>query len=386
MENETFASWMLYGGLGFGVVFGFVLQRSRFCLLAGVSNFVLFRDWRHLHAWLVAIAVAMIGTAVLEITNLVPIGESSFRTAPTTWAGTVLGGFVFGLGTAFAGGCASRTLIRASEGNFGALRALIGFAAGAMATLFGVLEPLRGYLLSISELDLFSGEISVAGFTNIPQGLLAVCVFSVSVTIIIVTGRVNRQWGLMGAGGFIGALVVVSWWYTGNLAQDEFDIRAPFSLSVSGPLARTGLWLTTGTVSATWFGITLVLGMLGGGVLSALSSRTYHWVVPEATRVPHLIGGGLMMGIGAVFAGGCNIGHGIAGLSTLSISSILAVAAILAGMRLGIAMVQSAEDRKATTPPSTATNKSEPVAAEVSQHVGHFSLEPPRQLQSDQHP
>lgn len=97
MDIEDFSSWMLCGGLGFGLAFGIVLQRSRFRLLAAVGNFVLLRDWCHLHAWLIAVAVAVAGTTALEVSGTVAIGESSFRRLPATWAGSVLGGLVFGL-------------------------------------------------------------------------------------------------------------------------------------------------------------------------------------------------------------------------------------------------------------------------------------------------
>ena len=102
-----------------------------------------------------------------------------------------------------------------------------------------------------------------------------------------------------------------------------------------------------GTLSASWFGITLVFGMLIGGFLSVLASRTYHWVMPESAHIPHMIAGGLLMGVGAVFAGGCNIGQGLAGLSTLSRSSLVACVAILVGMRLSLVALDEARREKA---------------------------------------
>jgi hypothetical protein len=42
------------------------------------------------------------------------------------------------------------------------------------------------------------------------------------------------------------------------------------------------------------------------------------------------------MGFGAMIAGGCNIGQGLTGLSTLSVTSLLAVFGIFAGMLLGL--------------------------------------------------
>ena len=49
------------------------------------------------------------------------------------------------------------------------------------------------------------------------------------------------------------------------------------------------------------------------------------------------------MGIGAILSGGCNIGQGLSGVSTVSIKALIAVTAIVAGMRLGLAWIQHAE-------------------------------------------
>jgi len=37
------------------------------------------------------------------------------------------------------------------------------------------------------------------------------------------------------------------------------------------------------------------------------------------------------MGIGAVIAGGCNLGHGVTGVSTMAMSSIVATVSIILG-------------------------------------------------------
>jgi hypothetical protein len=47
------------------------------------------------------------------------------------------------------------------------------------------------------------------------------------------------------------------------------------------------------------------------------------------------VGGGVLMGVGGVTAMGCTVGHGLSGLSTLSVVSSLAVAGIVGGAWLG---------------------------------------------------
>ncbi|MBF0539683.1 MAG: YeeE/YedE family protein, partial [Nitrospirae bacterium] len=41
--------------------------------------------------------------------------------------------------------------------------------------------------------------------------------------------------------------------------------------------------------------------------------------------------GGIIMGIGSAIAGGCNIGHGLTGLSTLAVSSLVSIVFMLLG-------------------------------------------------------
>ena len=59
------------------------------------------------------------------------------------------------------------------------------------------------------------------------------------------------------------------------------------------------------------------------------------------------IGGGIVMGLGASLAGGCNIGHGITGISTLAMSSVAATLFTILGCWTMTWVVYSSEARKA---------------------------------------
>jgi hypothetical protein len=48
------------------------------------------------------------------------------------------------------------------------------------------------------------------------------------------------------------------------------------------------------------------------------------------------ITGGVLMGGGGALALGCSVGQGLTGLSTLALSSVIAMAGILCGARLGM--------------------------------------------------
>jgi uncharacterized membrane protein YedE/YeeE len=78
--------------------------------------------------------------------------------------------------------------------------------------------------------------------------------------------------------------------------------------------------------------VVTIPGVILGAAVMALLTDTFQWQGFRTTQdfVHHLVGG-LMMGCGGVLAWGCTIGQGITGISTLSIGSFLALAAMVLG-------------------------------------------------------
>lgn len=103
MCPSWFVPWLAGGGLGIGIAFGVVAQRSRFCVVSAFSNLVLMRDYRQLHAYLAALGVALVGTFALEWLDLVAIADTAYRRPSLNWLGALGGGLLFGLGAMLAG-------------------------------------------------------------------------------------------------------------------------------------------------------------------------------------------------------------------------------------------------------------------------------------------
>ena len=269
--------WLAGGGLALGMAFGIVAQRSRFCVVAAVSNFALMRDYRQLHAYLAALGVAVAGTFFLEWSQVVSIAETGYRRPALNWLGALSGGVLFGIGAMLAGGCASRTLIRTAEGNLGALLTLLAFAVAGMATLFGALNPLRGWALAHA-LPLGAGDASLSTVMQWPVWALPLGVGLACIVIILLLGRWRDHKGTVAAGMLIGLLVVTGWWVTGVLGSDEFEPQRPTSLAMAGPLARSVAWFSMGQATGTAFALFLVPGLalfalelvLGATVLKTL--------------------------------------------------------------------------------------------------------------------
>ena len=337
MEYEL-SSLLLGGGLILGLMFGAIVQKSGFCMSAVVSNFVLMRDCRQLHAFLIAIAIAVSGTQLLNFMGLVDIGESAYLAPKMNWSGAIIGGLMFGFGTILAGGCIGRTVVRVGEGDLSAVITLAFMALAAMVTMYGPLEPYRVWLYQATVFDIPVEWASIPGLFDFSVVLFIVFFVSACLAIIRYTYKNNHSVELMFAGGAVGLLIVAGWWVSGYLSQDMFSLHRPASFTYAGPLANAGYMLVTDNIlsDGALFGVTLLIGTLLGSFLMSSITGRFKWIQPDSSHLCHIVVGGLLMGVGAIVAGGCNIGNGLTGLSVLSVRSLIAVIAIFCGMRLGI--------------------------------------------------
>jgi hypothetical protein len=112
----------------FGVAFGIVFQRSRFCLVRAFREPFMTGDGEHTRAAALAVAVSMFGFAILKFADLKDKGEWVF---PSAGAGALVGGLVFGIGMTLAGGCGAGSIWRAGEGQVKLWAAVVCFALGA---------------------------------------------------------------------------------------------------------------------------------------------------------------------------------------------------------------------------------------------------------------
>jgi uncharacterized membrane protein YedE/YeeE len=85
------------------------------------------------------------------------------------------------------------------------------------------------------------------------------------------------------------------------------------------------------------FPVGTVLGVIIGAFLAAKTAGQFRWEAPDDAREMrrHLLGA-FLMGTGGIAALGCTIGQGISGFSTLALGSILAIASIFVGARIGL--------------------------------------------------
>ena len=326
--------WLVAGGLCVGAIFGILVQRFRFCMVAATGNLILINDKRQTMAFVAAFAVAIAGTQFLELSGIVPIEDAAYRNSQFDWFGVIFGGILFGIGASLAGGCAARTLVKTTEGSLHSLVALVFFMLFAAFAQFGFLETTRLDLTHLTAVTL-TGDASLAAVLSLPNWLPAVII------PLLFIGYIYRYWNkeyltMVVVGAVIGLLVVISWYITGVLAQDEFDPTKPSAITMSGPLARFGYILISGKIPAFSFAISFVIGVAVISLVYALATKRFRIETVKKGMAAYAIVGGSLMGIGGILAYGCNIGQGLSGISTLSVESLLAVVSMFAGTALGI--------------------------------------------------
>jgi len=111
------------------------------------------------------------------------------------------------------------------------------------------------------------------------------------------------------------------------------------SLTFTAPMAYTLDWiiLFSDTSKVLTTGVVTVAGVVVGSFVQAMASKSFHWEGFRSTQDTALhIGGAVPMGVGGVTALGCTVGQGLSGLSTLSLTSMIAVAGIMLGGVLGL--------------------------------------------------
>lgn len=115
-----------------GIVFGYILQRSRFCFTAAMRDPMLTGGTNLSKAVLSAFAFTSIGFAAImygAVSRGLPMPGAGFI-VPVS-AATAIGAFMFGIGMVISGGCASGTLMRVGEGFQMQILSLIFFIIGS---------------------------------------------------------------------------------------------------------------------------------------------------------------------------------------------------------------------------------------------------------------
>ena len=336
--------------------FGAITQRTNFCTMGSVADIVTFGDWTRMRQWLLAIAVAILGTNLLAAAGVIDTADSFYTSPRFTPLAYLIGGLAFGFGMVLTGGCGSKSLVRAGGGSLKSLVVVVVLGIVAYISLrgllavfrVGVIEPVGARLATPQDLPSLIAGVGVSksalqlGLALLISGLLFFLVFR---------DRSFRTFDNLLAGLGIGAIIVAAWVISGTIGHVEEHpdtLQEAFlrtnsgrmeSLSFVAPIAYTidYLMFFSDTSKVITIGIAAVLGMVAGSAAYALIAGKFRWEGFRDTEdtANHLLGAALM-GFGGVTALGCTIGQGLSGVSTLAVGSFIAAGAIVGGAVLAL--------------------------------------------------
>jgi len=296
-------------GLVTGAAAGVVMTRWGLCFNRGVRRAFLEHRPRVLRAFAIAVAVQLLALPLLVALGVSPLASSTRLGGPPLLpVAELAGGLAFGAGMALAGGCVTGMLWKAGEGQVALVLAAGGFAAGEILIRGPGLDVAR--TLSDSSRPDARGLPDLLGVGYAPLAL--------ALGALLLAWLLRR--GLRGLvpGVALGAVAALAW-VTAEQAGHGYGLGfvgaadgTRLALERGGELPYT-LWLAAGVAA-------------GGAIAGA---RTL--VMPSGGRAARALAGGLLMGAAGTVAQGCNIGHGLTGVPLLSLGSMLATAAMVAG-------------------------------------------------------
>ena len=377
MVFENFASaqsFFLWSTFVIALIMGAVVNKTGFCTMGAVSDWVNIGDTGRMRAWVFAIAIGVLGVMALEASGMINVTNTfpPYRQNQLVWVENLLGGLLFGIGMTLASGCGNKTLIRIGGGNIKSIMVLLIIATiayfminpfpGSDKTLFSLffydwIRPLSTTLTTNQDLGaILFGADKLATGRAIMGGIIG--------TLLLI--YVFKSSDFRGSfdnilGGLIVGLAILGAWYISSNVQihtdtetvkiqkfvEDWDLLAqptdvkpaqagplaPQSFTFINPMGQTLGYVANGfDKTLLTFGIMALAGVIFGSFLWSLITRSFkiEWFASFKDFVNHFIGA-ILMGFGGVLSLGCTIGQAVTGISTLAVGSIITFVAIVLG-------------------------------------------------------
>ncbi len=330
--------FVVYGALG--LVLGLALERGRLCFVTAFRDAFSFRN-----PWLLSAVFISIGVSAAAVGLLSAWMGTQPTLLETGWYVTI-GGFVFGVGVAIAGACASGILFRIPEGYTASAVELAGFSGGILLWA-GFLEvPLSGgYGTPISIPQLLGLPFSVYALVSGLGFVLAGLYLGRFVPRLTTTSRTRwtldprSAWDPRLAALIVAAVQIVLFALAPNAL---LGFTAPFATFGAVALEGAGVnmsavpWVGTSYLGVYPLVVLTVAAFVGAG-FGAFSSKDFKVRIPrKRRRLVQALLGGILAGLGAGVGLGCNIGNFYAGFGLrMDVSALLFAPGLVAGILVG---------------------------------------------------
>jgi uncharacterized membrane protein YedE/YeeE len=344
-------------------VMGAVAQKTRFCTMGAISDWVNMGDTARMRSWVFAMAIALAGVVVLEASGVMHVSADTFppyRTANFAWLRYLTGGVLFGVGMTLGSGCGNRTLVRIGGGNLKSLTVLLVASICAYLMMWtplfetGFSPWIQATTINLATYGMPTQEVGsvIAGMFGLqPSHALNLTISSVVALALFVWVFRSRDFrdnfdAVLG-GATIGIAVLLGWYLTGGptgqawkeyaeMATDVPSRVQTQSFTFISPMGDSVRYLMNPTnLSYVNFGVMALAGVILGGFVYSIATKGFRYERFRTFKdfANHVLGGALM-GIGGVLAMGCTVGQAITGVSTLAVGSILVFLSIVIGATL----------------------------------------------------
>ncbi|MBI2862216.1 MAG: YeeE/YedE family protein, partial [Chloroflexi bacterium] len=366
----------------FGLAFGFVLQRARFCFASAFRDLFLLGETRVMKGVLVGMAVAAPGFALAMYmanpvilpgrfpadANIQPLGFHTF-----------FAGFIFAIGMTLAGGCSSGTLYRIGEGYAASVVTMLGILAGT-------------WLLGQTWSFWWDVSVSYAPRIWFPQyvgwgGGLLVTLLMIGLAFLALlwwesrtpvhfphwteateeapigfTGQLRalltkvflNAWPIAIAGATLGILNAFftvyhhPWGVTGAIYQWVTSLSGLIGIAPGELKGLADLGGACNIGSETHdqaFGIShdsmINMGMILGSFIAAALAGEFKLRFPrQLRRYVQSLGGGVLMGYGASLALGCTLGAFFSAIPSLGLNGWGFGVGLLGGAYVGVKFIR----------------------------------------------
>jgi len=356
----TIHNQVLLAAFVIAAVVGAVANKTNFCTMGAVSDWVNIGDTGRMRAWVFAMTVALIGVIALEAGGVVNLSGETFppyRTANFGWLRYLAGGLMFGIGMTLGSGCGNKTLVRVGSGNLKSLAVLavaMGFSYLMLWTPF--YEKLFHPWVTATTINLAQHGVPTQEVGSVIAGMFGIqpsrgLNFTVAVVsalgmlaFVLKSADFRGSFDNILGGAVIGLAVVAGWYLTGGAMGQAWKEYADMatdlpsrvqvqSYTFISPMGDTLRYLMQpAKLSLVNFGVAALAGVIAGSLIYALATKSFRieWFASFRDFANHAAGGALM-GMGGVLAMGCTVGQAITGVSTLAIGSILTFMAIVIG-------------------------------------------------------
>lgn len=322
---------LLVIGLVTGLVFGANAYNSRFCLRAATAEVASGVAGPRFAIWLIVFLSALFAVQTSIWVDLLDVTEARQLASVGSLSGALIGGLMFGVGMILARGCASRLLVLSASGNLRAIVTGLVLTLTAQAALRGVLSPARETLFGLWTMP-GGSQRELSTVLSMPRGMVALFALVGLIAALIFAKRQNLRNGEIVSAFLVGSAIWMGWFFTYLLAQSSFEVVTMQSVTFTGPSTDTLMSLINNVSPVRSFGTGLVPGVFAGALAIAIlkGEARIQRFEPNTPMERYLVGG-VLMGFGAMLAGGCAVGAGVTGGAILSLTAWLAVFSMWVG-------------------------------------------------------